>query len=484
MTKSIESIEFQSALKEISAWIDARREPYAQVSDAIWSFAETCYQEHRSAAALADLAEREGFAVQRGVAGMETAFVCSWGNGKPVIAFLGEYDALANLSQVGGVAAQQPVLPGGNGHGCGHNLLGTGALAGAAALKSFMEKHRLQGTVRFYGCPAEEGGAGKTFMVREGLFDDVDLAITWHPMSMNMTVAVESAGILANLQAYFRFKGRAAHAAAAPHLGRSALDAAELMNIGVQFLREHIIPEARIHYSITDAGGFSPNVVQPTAELLYLVRAPHMNQVREIYERVCDIARGAALMTGTTVEIEFDKAISNLLPNVTLEDAMQEVFEALGGPVFDEEDHKFAQSIYESLTEEARQMVPPNMRGKVLADAVMPLMRNVRPSGSGSTDVGDVSWVTPTVQCVVACEVLGTQPHTWQWVATGVTPLAHKGMLHAGKVMAGTGLYALLHPDVVEKAKAEHARRTAEMPYVNPLPPDLPPPVNQKHFVV
>lgn len=275
----------------INDYIEKNQHQFTTLSDDIWDHPETRFEETYSSTLLADALEKEGFHVERGVGNIETAFIASYGSGTPVIALLGEFDALAGLSQHSACSEPSPVIENGNGHGCGHNLLGTAALSAAYAVKAWLKENNLSGTVRFYGCPGEEGGSGKTFMVREGLFNDVDAAITWHPESFSGVFNVKS---LANIQTAFRFKGIASHAANSPHLGRSALDAVTLMNVGVQFLREHIIQEARIHYAVTNTGGASPNVVQADAEVLYLVRAPQLDEAQDIYQRVIKIAEGAA----------------------------------------------------------------------------------------------------------------------------------------------------------------------------------------------
>lgn len=299
--------------------IDTRCQTFTDIADDIWDHPETRFEEFWSAERLASALEAEGFTLTREAGGIPNAFIASYGSGKPVIALLGEYDALAGLSQQAHCATAQSATPGANGHGCGHNLLGTAAFAGAVAVKSWLEQHGGSGTVRFYGCPGEEGGSGKTFMVREGLFDDVDAAVTWHPEAF---AGMFNVSTLANIQAAWRFKGIAAHAANSPHLGRSALDAVTLMTTGTNFLNEHIIEKARVHYAITDTGGISPNVVQAQAEVLYLIRAPEMADAQQIYARIEKIAQGAAMMTETTVECRFDKACSSYLPNRTLEAAM------------------------------------------------------------------------------------------------------------------------------------------------------------------
>lgn len=464
--------------KRIAEMIEQKRDSFIKVSDRIWDFAETRFEEYQSAELLAQTLEGEGFHVERGVGGIQTAFIGSFGSGSPVVAILGEFDALSGMSQKKGQAKEEPLVPGANGHGCGHNLLGTASLAAAVAVKQYMEENNLSGTVRYYGCPGEEGGSGKTFMARAGLFDDVDFALCWHPMGYNSIMAVES---LANYQVYFKFKGKSAHAAASPHLGRSALDAVELMNVGVNYLREHIITDARVHYAITNSGGLSPNVVQPYAEVLYLVRAPKVDQVQEIYERVCKIAKGAALMTETEVEIVFDKACSNLVQNETLEQVMYKNYQELGVPVHDEEELKLAKAVRATLSEQERKTSErlsadtpdPDMVSWLnpYTGATIPL--------NGSTDVGDVSWITPTAQCTTACFINGSTLHSWQWVTLGATSMAHKGMLHAGKVMASTAVDMLKNPEMIETAKAELKQRLGSTTYVNPIPEGVLPSVKK-----
>ncbi|MFC9601016.1 M20 family metallopeptidase [Peribacillus butanolivorans] len=462
-------MDYRNRLSEI---IEEKREKLIQVSDKIWSYAETGFEEFKSAELLCQTLEEEGFSVEKGVGNIETAFIGSFGSGNPIIGFLGEFDALSGLSQAGGVPQFDPEKIGGNGHGCGHNLLGTGSLASALALRYYMEENKIEGTVRYYGCPGEEIGGGKTFMVREGLFDDVDFALCWHPGTRNNVMSMVS---LACYEVYFKFKGKSAHAAASPHLGRSALDAVELMNIGVNYLREHIISDARVHYAITNTGGFSPNVVQADAEVLYFVRAPLVSQTEEVYQRVCDIAKGAALMTGTEVEIDFASALSNVIPNTTLEKIMYDNFVALGVPKHDEGEQQFARTIRESLSEADKKFevqMNKELAGKALSDVIDSFIP-ANGSMTGSTDVGDVSWVVPTVQCMTVCEALGTPLHTWQIVATGTTSIAHKGMLHAGKVMAATAVEVLKRPEVLEKAKAELVELRDGEEYVSPLPAEV-----------
>jgi len=456
----------------LSKVIEEKRQKLISVSDQIWGYAETGFEEFQSAQLLCNTLEEEGFTVEKGVGNIDTAFIGSYGTGKPIIAVLGEFDALTGLSQVGGDIQYNPEVTNGNGHGCGHNLLGTGALAAAIAIRSYLKENNLEGTVRYYGCPGEEIGSGKTFMVREGLFDDVDFAVCWHPWSRNSVWSMSS---LACYEVSFRFKGKSSHAASTPHLGRSALDAVELMNVGVNYLREHIIPEARVHYAVTNTGGVSPNVVQEKADVLYFIRAPRVAQAEEIYQRICDVARGAALMTGTQVEIDFASAASDILPNNTLEKVMHDNFVALGVPQYDEKEQQFAKDIRATLSEaDKKEDIKANkeLEGKDLAHVIDPFI----PSNGilpGTSDVGDVSWVVPTVQCMVACEPIGTPLHTWQIVSTGKTSIAHKGMLHAGKVMAATAIEVLQNPEILEKAKLELIEQRNGEEYVCPIPPEL-----------
>jgi aminobenzoyl-glutamate utilization protein B len=458
--------------------VDIRKDDYEALSDRIWDKPEIAYNEYSSVAEHTAMLEKEGFRVTRDLAGIPTAVMGEAGEGGPVIAILGEYDALPGLSQEAGVAEPRPLPGDGMGHGCGHNLLGSGALLAAAAVKDFLREKGLPGRVRYYGCPAEEGGAAKAFMVREGCFDDVDIAITWHSMPF---AGVNDAMSLANTRIDFTFTGRASHAAASPHLGRSALDAVELMNVGVNYMREHIPSDARIHYAILDTGGVAPNVVQATAKVRYAVRARDLTEMFALNERVRKIAEGAALMTETAMTWRVISAVSNLLGNTPLEKAMWANFERLGTPPFDAEDRKFAEAIRATLTDadiaaQYRRAGLPIRKDQPLADFIVPLGLKGEPM-LGSTDVGDVSWKVPLVQADGATIAIGTPFHSWQLTAQGKSPLAHKGMVHVAKVMAGTAVDALTDPALVAAAKADHAERTRDTPYVSPLPADVEPPI-------
>jgi aminobenzoyl-glutamate utilization protein B len=332
--------------------------------------------------------------------------------------------------------------------------------------------------VRYYGCPAEEGGAAKTFMVRAGAFDDVDIAITWHPSAFCEVVDAVS---LANTRIDFRFTGRAAHAAASPHLGRSALDAVELMNVGVNYMREHMPSDARIHYAVLDAGGIAPNVVQANAKVRYLIRARELSDLLPLITRVKKVAEGAALMTETSVEMKVISAVSNLLGNTPLEEAMQECYARLGPVPFDDIDRAFARRIQATLTDEdiatSYRRVGVARGDAPLCDAIVPLDSKRSPM-VGSTDVGDVSWVVPTVQAHCSTYAIGTPGHSWQLTAQGKTAAAKKGMVHVAKVMAATAVQAIADPALIARAKADLAARTKAQPYVCPIPADAKPPLD------
>lgn len=462
-------------LKENNAFFES-------ISEYIFNHPETRFEEYESAAFLADACETQGFTVERNVANIDTAFVATYGSGKPVIGFLGEFDALSGLGQEPNEVSYKPT-ENENGHGCGHNLLGTGSFAAAAAMKSYLEKNDLPGTVKFYGCPGEEGGSGKSFMVREGVFNDLDIALTWHPSPSNSIMSLSS---LANYQVYFRFKGTASHAANSPHLGRSALDAVELMNVGVNYLREHVIEDARIHYAVTNTGGTSPNVVQANAEVLYLIRAPKLDEVDSIYKRICKIAEGAALMTETDVSIHIDKACSNYVPNRELEKVLHEKFVETGVEPYTEEEKIFAENIWNTLTDgEKRNFIDVmkgfgyvgtgnEFEGKYLSDSISPYQASELVL-KGSTDVGDVSWVVPTAQLTSATSVLGTTLHSWQMTSQGLTTIAHKGMFRAAQSMALTGLEMVTNPERLESVQQEFQAFRKKNDYFNPIPQHIKP---------
>ncbi|MEP1576045.1 MAG: M20 family metallopeptidase [Roseibium album] len=459
-------------------FVDARRDDYIGLSDRVFDQPEIAYTEFRSVAEHRKMLEQEGFRITEGVAGIPTAIVGEAGDEGPVIAILGEFDALPELGQVAGVAEQQPVEQGGPGHGCGHNLLGSAALMAASSVKDYLAERGIKGRVRYYGCPAEEGGAAKTFMVREGLFDDVDAAISWHPATFT---AVNEARSLANTRIDFTFHGRAAHAAGAPELGRSALDAIELMNVGINYMREHMPDDARIHYAYLDAGGIAPNVVQSRATVRQLVRAGNLKELHGLIDRVRKVAEGAALMTETTVESRVVSGVSNLIGNRPLEETMQRNMERLGAPEFDDMDRAFAEKIRATLSEDnitvsfrrVGMEVDPEL---ALCDFVVPLERQSE-GGEGSTDVGDVSWAVPTVQARVATCAVGTPFHTWQLTAQGKAPAAHKGMTHAAKIIAGTAVDLFEDSEVLQRAIETHRSKLEKEPYDCPISKNVSPPL-------
>ena len=454
------------------------------LADRIWSLAELRYAETASAQLHMDALAASGFRVTRNLADIPTAFMAEWGETGPVIAFLGEYDALSGLNQQSGALECTPSLdsPGAAGHGCGHHLLGTSAHFAAIALQAHLQASGHQARVRYYGCPAEEGGSGKTFMARAGVFDDVDVALTWHPASHS---GVFSESTLANIQAKFIFHGKASHAANSPHLGRSALDAVELMNVGVNYLREHMPPSARVHYAVTDTGGLSPNVVQARAEVLYLVRAVDNAETVALYQRVQNVARGAALMTDCKLDVVFDKACSNLLQNTTLNRVLHEKLLAEGPLTVDASEQARAGRFQATLTPSDVDNVGRPL-ASVLRGRVPPVFEGVAPYDptaevvlAGSTDVADVSWVTPTAQAWVACFAFGTPMHSWQLVSQGKTGLAHAGLVRAARVLTATAIELIERPELIAQARAELLERRQGKPYTCPIPPEVPLPFKQ-----
>ena len=457
----------------------------AEVADHIWEYAELSLQEEKSAALYCEVLEREGFAVEKGICNIPTAFSASYGSGRPIIGILAEYDALSGLSQKGGSLERQELVPGGCGHGCGHNLLGAGALAAALGVKAYLESTKTPGTVVLYGCPGEDGGAAKAFMARDGLWYGLDAALTWHPEDTNEVVTGSTNSCI---QTQYKFTGVAAHAAGDPDRGRSALDAVELMNIGVQFLREHMSSKARIHYAITDAGGRSPNVVQPRASVLYMVRSNHVAEAVELQKRVDQIAEGAALMTGTTFEKQFIDGLADTVTNHTLETLLHRNFTELGVPGYTAEEHTFADALAETYPgsdsipgigaqydatygEQAKALRAK--AGHAMNDFLLPLYQG-EAFQPGSTDVGDVSWQTPTAQIHVAAWPNGCPGHSWQNVSCGRTDIGHKAALHAGKVLAAAAIDLLADPSLLTAARAEFQKRT-ETGYTCPTPADAVP---------
>jgi aminobenzoyl-glutamate utilization protein B len=431
------------AMDQVIRSLDAKRDAYAGVAQQIWSFAEVGFQEERSSALLQTQLRNAGFSVKNGAADLPTAFVASFGSGKPVIAIVGEFDALPGLSQKA-VPTKDAVKPGDPGHGCGHHLFGTASAAAAIAVKEWLEASHKTGTIRFYGTPAEEGGAGKVYMVKAGLFDDVDAVVSWHPSDRN---GVSTVSNLANITAKFRFHGASAHAAAAPDKGRSALDAVEAMDNMVNMMREHVPQETRIHYVITD-GGKAPNVVPDFAEVYYYARHPDMRVLDGIWERIVSAAKGAALGTGTTMDMEIIGAVYNVLPNEYLASLQRKNLQRIGGVAYTPDERAFAESIRKTLSEP---MLPLGSESQI-----QPPRDEVT---YASTDMGDVSWRVPTVQLSAATWVPGTPAHSWQAVAAGGMSIGAKGMMVAAKTMTLTATDLFSDPAHLIRAKEEFARR-------------------------
>ncbi len=455
-------------LKETAwKWIDDNHEQLAKISDDIWGFAEYGLCEDKSSKLIAETLEKHGFKVKLGVAGMPTAFYAEWGSGKPVIGVMGEYDALPGISNKV-VSHKEALVEGGMGHGCGHNIHGTSAMSAAIAVRYALEKHGLGGTIRFYGCPAEENFGGKTYMVRAGLFEDADACLSHHPGNIN---AANLCSSTATIGARFHFYGKTAHAAANPEQGRSALDAVELMNVGVNYLREHVIEKARIHYVI-EAGGGQPNVVPDYARSWYYVRAPERDQLASIYKRVEKIAEGAALMTETTCKIESGGAGYNLITSRTLSDIVVTNMREVGSPRYSVDELKFAAEIAGSFSKEQKidslkHYKLPEWERYIDVDLPTDILDawddgEVSP---GSTDVATVSWVVPTMEFGTACNVLGAPGHSWQFVSCSGSTIGHKSLVFAAKTMAGSVLDLMTKPEFLVKAKEEHKKRLAGRSY-------------------
>lgn len=468
------------AHEQIGDWLAEREGRFIAIADQIWEHPEVALLESFAARLQADDLRADGFSITTGVGDLPTAFVAEYTHGEgatgPVIGFLGEYDALPGLSQERTSTTQLPIVADGPGHGCGHNLLGTASLAAASVIKAWLIATDTPGTVRYYGCPAEETGEGKSFMARAGAFDDLDLAITWHPMATNTAWASSS---LASSKLRYRFRGRTAHAAANPETGRSALDAVELMNVGVNYLREHMPDAARIHYVITNGGG-APNVVPDDAESWYYVRSPERYQVDELIERVNKIARGAALMTETEVEIRFLAGSYNYLPNNVMTRHLQGVLEELGEIAFSEEEVAFGQQIVSAFPRGLRQSlaaadgIPASMLDEGITGKVFPLEGEgtVMP---GSTDVSDVSWIAPTAQILTSCFAIGVPGHSWAITATSGMSIGHKGMMHAARAMAIGAADAIADPALLAAASVEFSESTKGRPFTSPIPVDVQP---------
>jgi len=440
-----QSKKVQKDKAALLAAVQKDQEKYAEIARKIWGYAEVGYQEEKSSALLKNTLMEAGFSIEEGVAEIPTAFVASYGSGEPVIAILGEFDALPGVSQ-DSVPVKQVIEGKTAGHACGHHLFGAASASAAVAIKDWLKSSGNSGTIRFYGTPAEEGGAGKVYMVRAGLFDDVDATLHWHPSSSNSASARSS---LANKSAKFRFYGQASHAAAAPERGRSALDGVEAMNMMVNMMREHVDEKARIHYVIT-RGGEAPNVVPAFAEVYYYMRHPQIQEVKNIWERVVNAAEGAALGTGTKLEYEVIHGLYNLMPNEVLAKAMYDNLVEVGGVNYNDKEIAFAEKIAESFGENK---VPITSAAEI---------REFKTGGGGggSTDVGDISWVVPTAGLGTATWVPGTSAHSWQAVAAGGTSIGMKGMVIAAKTLTLTAYDLFTNTETIEKATVELKEKT------------------------
>jgi aminobenzoyl-glutamate utilization protein B len=446
--------------------VDHHAAHFSEVSRTIWEYPELGYQEEKSSALLQRELQSAGFHVQSGVAGEPTGFVATFGQGTPVIGILGEFDALPGLSQAA-VPDRSPVVAEGPGHACGHNLLGAGAALAAVALKEYMERNHVAGTLRYYGTPAEEGGDGKVYMIRAGLFRDVDVVLHWHPGDKN---AVANGGMLAINSARFLFHGVAAHAAAAPDRGRSALDAVMLMGNGIEFLREHIPSSSRVHYVITN-GGAAPNIVPDTAELYLYARNPSSVVLGGVWDRILKIGQGASLMTDTTLDVKDVGGDSNVVPNDALAKVAQRNLEEVGGFHYTAQEKQFAEELQKSL--------PAGAAGELDSPALVQPLRGSETQAS--TDVGDVSWNVPTIGFLAATFVPGVVAHTWQAAASAGMSIGQKGMVVAAKALAATGADLFSDPKLVLDAKADFRRQVEGKAYQSVIPAGQTPPLNYRN---
>ena len=455
----------QKAKEQLLTSIDSHRATYEQVAKQIWTYAELGYQEEKSSALLAETLKKSGFAIKKGIANIPTAFIGEYGSGKPVIGILAEFDALPGLSQ--DTLPMRMGIPNKvSGHACGHHLFGAASVAAAISLKEWMASSGQSGTIRLYGTPAEEGGAGKVYMVREGLFDDVDAVLHWHPGDRNSASPSNS---LANKSGKFRFYGKAAHAAGAPERGRSALDGVEAMNYMVNLMREHVPQETRMHYVITK-GGDAPNIVPEFAEVYYYIRHPEAAESGAIFDRVVEAARGAAMGTGTRMEYEVIHGLYNLLPNEALSRLVYRNLQEVGGYTFDTREMEFAEKIRETLGKDL-----------IALSATQEIQPFIEYPPRGSTDVGDVSWVVPTAGLSTATWVPGTPAHSWQAVASGGMSIGMKGMLVAAKTLALSGYDLFLQPELLQQAEEERLKRVGKDFEYKALLGDRQPPLDYRN---
>lgn len=450
---------------EFLSTIDRKQDELIKLADTIWEYAEVAFKEYKSAAAITSYLKENDFEIEENVGGLPTAFIASYGSGHPEIGFIAEFDAISDLSQIAQITEQKKDPERTHGHACGHHIYAANAVAAALAVQSYLKKSGKSGTVKVLGCPAEEGGSGKVFMARSGAFKSLDAAMGGHPESM---WAVRTRPSLAYCNILYRFDGIAAHAGAKPHMGRSALDAVELMNVAVNFLREHIPYDNRVHYAITDAGGNAPNVVQPHAEVLYMIRAKDNADLDSLRKRVHKCAEGAAIATETTFTSEFLSASSNLITIPALQKNLYQAMAAIPLPQPDEKDIEFAKKMVKTL-------INRDEKQPLYATELLPIPDVIAPH-FGSTDTGDVSWNCPTVQMHVGCWIPGTGSHSWQTVAQGKNGFARKSMLYAGKAFALAAVQLFENPEILEQAKKEHFAKTGGI-YEPAMPADVMPPL-------
>jgi len=475
--------------ESIIHYIESRENDISTLSDKIWEFSEVSLKEYKSCKLFCDMLNKEGFTVHERYAGIETAFMAEYGSGEPIIGILAEYDALSGLSQARActrkMTAEEINADKYNGHGCGHNLLGAGAFGAALGIKKYLESKPGKGTVRLYGCPGEEAGAAKAFMARDGYFRDLDCALTWHPDDCN---EVFTGSCNSSIQVQYLFEGIASHAGGAPELGRSALDAVELLNIGVQFLREHIKDGQRIHYAITNSGGISPNVVQANASVLYYVRSNFVEDALELEKRVDRIAEGAALMTDTSVRKLFIDGTSDTIPNKYLEKLCQKNLLKIGVPQYTEEELEFADTLAQSYNNSNAICSIAAQYDKSAKEKVIEMQKEYghkmnaficpyyegEAFEAGSTDVGDVSHMTPTIQLHIAAWPNGCGGHTWQNVSSAGSSIGKKAAICASKVLASTAIDLYENPDALRLARNEFAERVNQN-FCSPIPKDAKP---------
>jgi len=468
--------------KEVALdWIEENQEMIIDIHQRIWELAEVGLQEIKTANILIEILEKEGFEVEKEVAGMPSAFIATYGQGKPVVGIMGELDALPGISQKP-LPYKEPLKEGDAGHGCGHNGYATTALAGGIAVKRAMEEDLVKGTVKVFGCPAEETLVGKVFMVRDGAFDCVDACLGHHPSSFN-GVSLRSGNAMNSVK--FEFFGEASHAAGSPEMGVSAMDAVELMNIGVNYMREHVVQETRIHYVVED-GGHEPNVVPPYARSWYYVRAPERELVEMYYNKILDIADGADKMVGTTHKVSFLSGVHNGMENKVLGEIAVDNMRLIGAPEYDEEEEKFAAEMAKTIPREKKKI---GLMKSHLPDAMelMNVNLNTRiydpvgegAKGGGSSDVADVAWNMPTVQFRTVYTIVGAPGHSWQNVASNGMSIGHKSTIFASKVMAGSVIDLLHKTELLKKAKEEWERQITRREYTSPLPEDAKPPLDQ-----